>query len=138
MKAFIKSGIIIVCLSLLGACQAKENASLVDLGAKEFSEKLKAEKDSALLVDVRTPEEFASGHLAGALSIDFNGPGFAESVAKLPKDKHVYLYCRSGRRSKAAMPIFLKAGYKSVFNLTPGILGWESAGLPVTGNQKSE
>lgn len=134
MKAFIRSGIIIVSLTVLGACQAKENAALVDLGAKEFSEQLKLKKDTALLVDVRTPEEFASGHLAGALSIDFNGPGFAESVAKLPKDKEVYLYCRSGRRSKAAMPIFLKAGYKTVTNLTPGILGWESAGLPVTVN----
>lgn len=51
---------------------------------------------------------------------------------KLPKDKQVYIYCRSGGRSKASAPVFLKAGFKQVVNLVQGITAWQEAGMPVS------
>lgn len=132
MNTYVKTGLYIISLAILAACQTKENSNLINLGPKEFSEQLSLKKSTALLVDVRTPEEFKSGHLPGAILIDYNGPEFAEKLEKLPKDKEVYVYCRSGRRSASSVSQFIKAGYKTVTNLEQGIISWQAAGLPVT------
>ena len=83
------------------------------------------------LVDVRTPEEFEEGHLKGALLIDVSEDDFAESIESLDKEKPVYVYCRSGKRSSKAAGIMKEKGFKQVFNLDGGIEGWEEAGKPV-------
>jgi rhodanese-related sulfurtransferase len=132
MNTILKASLCFFSLSLLPACQAKDSTTLINLEAREFSSQLSQKKDLALLIDVRTPEEFQSGHIQGALSIDFNAPNFAENLAKLPKDKEIYVYCRSGSRSKASAPQFISAGFKKVNNLTKGIIGWQALELPVT------
>lgn len=68
------------------------------------------------LIDVRTPEEFADGHLKGATNIDFNGPDFAEKISELDKDGEYTLYCRSGRRSGLALEAMKAAGFTKVTN----------------------
>lgn len=68
------------------------------------------------LIDVRTPEEFADGHLKGATNIDFNGPDFAEKISELNKDGEYTLYCRSGRRSGLALEAMKAAGFTKVTN----------------------
>lgn len=68
------------------------------------------------LIDVRTPEEFADGHLKGATNIDFNGPDFAEKISELDKDDEYTLYCRSGRRSGLALEAMKAAGFTKVTN----------------------
>ncbi len=132
MKILRNTGGLILALALLAACQGKGGSDLMDLSPREFFAQLQAKGDSILLVDVRTPEEFESGHLRGAVLVDFHGAGFAAEVAKLPKDKQLYVYCRSGRRSKAAVPVFTDAGFKPVRNLAEGIIAWQGLGLPVT------
>ena len=83
------------------------------------------------LLDVRTPEEYAEGHIKGAVNINLFDEAFKEKVLKeLPKDKTVFVYCRSGRRSMSAAEILAAEGYK-VVNLEDGIIGWQRAGLPV-------
>lgn len=134
MKSLKTTGLFVFSLAILAACQTKETSSIVNLTPQEFSAQLKAKGDSALLVDVRTPDEFNSGHIQGALSVDFNGPAFSDEVAKLPKDKQVYIYCRSGGRSKASAPVFLNAGFKQVANLAHGISAWQESGMPVSPN----
>jgi phage shock protein E len=138
-KIIQKIGTFLFAMSIItavSACEGKENKSQINLEAKEFSIQLSLKKDSVLLVDVRTPEEFNTGHILGAINIDYNGSSFAEGVAVLPKGKKVYVYCRSGGRSSASIPFFLKAGYKFVTNLEHGITGWEAAGLPVIVDSK--
>ena len=91
-----------------------------------------ADKQDVFLVDVRTPEEYAEGHLRGASNIDWKAPDFLDQVTSAcPKDTWVAVYCRTGRRSAEAAKALSKAGY-DVANLTGGIVGWQEAGKPVT------
>jgi rhodanese-related sulfurtransferase len=95
----------------------------------EISKKLKA-NPTAVILDVRTPEEFAEDHLARAINIDVNSPDFEKQSAKLDKKKPVYVYCLGGVRSKKAAGILKRNGYQAV-SMSGGIKAWKSAGLPV-------
>ncbi|MFZ9980912.1 MAG: rhodanese-like domain-containing protein [Cyclobacteriaceae bacterium] len=96
----------------------------------EVSKKLKV-NPSAVILDVRTPEEFSEDHLAGAINMDVNSPDFEKLSAKLDKKKPVYVYCLGGVRSKKAAGILKRNGYQAV-SMSGGIKAWKSAGLPVT------
>ncbi|MGM9747066.1 MAG: rhodanese-like domain-containing protein [Paludibacteraceae bacterium] len=83
------------------------------------------------LVDVRTPAEFAQGHIADALLIDFKAADFdALCAEKLDKSRPVAIYCRSGKRSAAAAQRLVAAGFE-VYNLQGGILEWTGSGKPL-------
>ena len=71
------------------------------------------------LVDVRTPEEFAAGHLENALNIDWYDEDFEEQVSALPKEHTIYVYCQKGGRSEKAVATLQNLGYKAV-DLTEG------------------
>ncbi len=78
-----------------------------------------ADRDPAApVLDVRTPKEFADGHLAGAVNVDVNAPGFREHVERLglPADAPVYLYCRSGTRSGRATDLLHQMGHAGAVN----------------------
>ena len=77
------------------------------------------------LVDVRTPSEFKKGHLGQAMNIDFyDKRSFEASFEKLDKKKPVYLYCRSGFRSKKAAMRLLDMGFIKVYDLKGGLNNW--------------
>ncbi len=85
------------------------------------------------LVDVRTAEEFAEGHIPGAVNIDVYASDFIDRCkASLDLSRPVAVYCRSGKRSASAALQLKKAGFKAVLNLDGGIMGWTSSGKPVT------
>ena len=85
----------------------------------------------AVLADVREIGEFAEGHIPGAAVIDVLQPDFEEkALARLPKDRTIALYCRSGRRSKKAAAVLAENGY-TVVELSTGWIGWVNAGKPV-------
>lgn len=71
----------------------------------------------AVLLDVRTPEEYASGHLDGAQSLDLNGGEVAAAIPSLDPDAEYFVYCRSGNRSGQAMALMQQAGIENVTNL---------------------
>lgn len=78
------------------------------------------------LVDVRTPKEYKSGHLAKAVNIDFFHHGsFRTSFEKFNKEEPVYLYCRSGQRSLKAAKKLISWGFTKVYDLEGGILNWQ-------------
>lgn len=88
-------------------------------------------KTGVQLIDVRTPEEYAEGHIGNAVMANIrDARQFDAEVAKLNKEKPVYLYCRSGNRSQTAAKILEKDGFK-VFDLQGGILNWQKSKLPV-------
>lgn len=91
-------------------------------------------KSADLLIDVRTPEEFEQGHLPSAVNINYFDSNFAEKVNKLPKNKKVYLYCKTGIRSEKAAKVFDKAGFTKTYMLEGGILAWKAAGKPLKKN----
>ncbi|MCE1174983.1 MAG: rhodanese-like domain-containing protein [Propionibacteriales bacterium] len=83
---------------------------------------------NTVLVDVRTPAEFASGHLAGAINIDVEAADFASKAQALDTTKTYAVYCRSGNRSKTAMSMMVQLGLSPVYDLAGGINNWKSAG----------
>jgi rhodanese-related sulfurtransferase len=95
-----------------------------DLNPAEFGKALRANHD-AVLLDVRTPEEFEEGHLPGALNIDIRGYDFHEQIETLDPTKAYFVYCRSGGRSSAACKFMNSKGFQEVHNLAGGILAWD-------------
>lgn len=83
------------------------------------------------IIDVRTPEEFAQGHIEGAINYNVEGPDFANQIMGLDPAGTYAVYCRSGNRSQPAVAQLSSVGINSIFELEPGIIGWESAGFPV-------
>ncbi len=81
-----------------------------------------------LLLDVRTPEEFAGGHIAGAVNISLQT--LPQRLETLPKDQPIVLYCRSGNRSNQAAQIMARAGFTQLYDLG-GIIDWRAQGYPV-------
>jgi len=83
------------------------------------------------ILDVRTPEEFATGHLEGAVNIDFSDPGFSEAIAALDRDVPYVLYCRTGNRSAEAAALMRELSFAEVYEISGGIVEWVGAGFPV-------
>ena len=117
---------------LLAGCSSTGSATTVNLNVSEFSQKI-TEPD-VIILDVRTPEEFASGHIEGALNIDFNSGNFANEITRLNPSENYAIYCRSGSRSGQAASIMHKAGFHDVSNLNGGVIDWTNAGLPLVLN----
>jgi phage shock protein E len=88
--------------------------------------------EDLVVLDVRTPEEFAEGHLAGAVLVDFYDADFAEQLAVLDTDVPYLVYCRSGNRSGQALGVMEQLGFTSAVDVDGGIVAWTGAGLPVT------
>lgn len=110
---------------ILGLLLSMVACAQKNISPQEFHEMIT--KDPNLqVVDVRTPQEFAAGHIKGAKNVDFRSPDFEKNIAKaVKKRKTVLVYCRSGKRSLNAMNLMVKNGFKDVYNMEGGILAWE-------------
>ena len=112
-----------VLCNLLG-CTAQQQ-KFESLDAEDFEQVIS--DTSVVRLDVRSIDEYASGHIAKAINIDVMKDDFkTKATSLLPKDKTIALYCRSGRRSKKAAGILVENGYK-VVELNSGISGWINA-----------
>ena len=119
---------------LMNACQmqAKSEDQNQVLTAKAFAEAIKSANN---IIDVRTPSEFESGHINGAVNIDWNADGFEKSMAQYQKEAPIYVYCLSGGRSGQAAQFLRQSGYTKVYELEGGMMAWRSNQLPeVNGN----
>jgi rhodanese-related sulfurtransferase len=121
--------ILLIATFLFVACSAKEKNSVnYLLDPTAFSAKV---AQGATLIDVRTVEEYAEGHIEGALNLDINNAGFEENVKMLDPKKEYVVYCASGVRSGKAADIMRKDGFTSVYTLSGGIKTWKEKGLPL-------
>lgn len=123
-KALIPSirRLLSMVVGMLGftCCQAQSD-SIITVNANEFEKYVGS--DSAIVVDVRTADEFNAGHISGAKNIDVLQSDFKVKVATLPTDKTIAVYCRSGKRSLKAAKVLAQHGYK-VVNLRGGWIEW--------------
>ncbi len=87
------------------------------------------EAQNVQFIDVRTPVEYARGHAVDAAHFPLDA--LEKDLAKLDKEKPVYLICQTGKRSQKGAEILQKAGFKTLFNIEGGTAAWESAGLPM-------
>ena len=113
-------------ISFNSACQKKENGIIL-ISADSLRVMLNSEH--GILLDVRTPEEFAEGHLPGAINIDYKNEGFSAALDTLDKTKQYEVYCRSGHRSGESTEMMTKKGFKKVYDLEGGILKWQEKGF---------
>ncbi len=123
----MKLSILSICLFAITSCSIAQEKSV--LPAKEFSEKHEA-KANAVLLDVRTPEEFSKGNLGGSVNVNWNGGDFEQKVATMDKGKPVFVYCLAGGRSASAAKKLREMGFTEVYDLEGGIMKWRAAGLP--------
>ena len=113
-------------LGLLAGCSAADGSAL---SPKEFLTQ-SSEDETAVVLDVRTPGEYASGHIEGAVLLDFrDGQAFDEGIDALDKSKTYYIYCHSGNRSGRAAAEMKARGLK-VVELQGGMIAWALSGLP--------
>ena len=104
-----------------------ENAS-IEHAAKHWQQGESSPVPFAI-IDVRTPAEYAEGHVEGAKLIPVDE--LADRLAEVPKDRQLYVYCRSGKRSARAATLLASQGFEKVENVLGGILAWQAAGHPV-------
>lgn len=109
----------------LSACSSGDSANHMAMKDYEFEAK-------NILVDIRTPEEFASGHLKNAINIDFFDENFVTNFeGQFDKNDTIYIHCKSGGRSTKAVQLLEAKGFKHLVHLDGGILQWLEAGKPV-------
>jgi rhodanese-related sulfurtransferase len=113
-------------LTSINACTQSTTSAVAP---KEFQADIKPDVQ---LIDARTPGEYAQGHLANAMNLDWNGGALQERVSELDPKKPVLIYCASGRRSAAAAAFLKEKGFTNVIDMAGGIGAWQQAGMPVT------
>lgn len=111
---------LLVSVLLFVSC-AKEEFTQISM--EELAQRLQTESDYILL-DVRTPEEFSTGHIPGAICIPNESIGKQEITVLPNKKQRIYIYCRSGSRSKQAADKLLDMGYTNLVE-AGGIMDWQ-------------
>lgn len=118
-------------VALVGACGTDEEAGVRVVSTESAHDLFENPPADLVVLDVRTPEEFAEAHLEGAILIDIYEPDFEARVAELDRDVPYLLYCRSGNRSQTARDIMDDLGFSDVSDIDGGISAWISDGYPV-------
>lgn len=103
--------------------------NLLIMDPSEFKEYIQGA--SVALLDVRSPQEYASGHISGALNMNMYSSSFMEEVKKLDRVRKYALYCQSGGRSSMALKFMQSLGFVDVVHMDGGISAWESSNFPI-------
>lgn len=109
-------------------CCAASTDAVQSISPAGYQDQFTATTTSHLLIDVRTPEEFASGHIDGAVNIPVDA--LQSRLNEVPDDQPIVVYCRSGNRSATASQILSQAGYTHIYDLG-GLNTWTAQGFPV-------
>ena len=108
------------------AAAARAEGGFKEVAAADYEKR--RTRGKAVVLDVRSPEEFAKAHVPGAVNIDINAPGFAEQVSRFDKSKPILVNCHAGSRGAIASAALARLGFKTVCNLEGGLAAWEKDG----------
>lgn len=127
------TSLLLVGALALGACggSTATDTILETRPVGEIEEIVASPPPDLVLLDIRTPEEFAAGHLAGAINVDYYANDFEDRLAELNLEVPYVMYCNSGNRSSNALPVMDSLGFQEVYELDGGIQAWFSANLPI-------
>ncbi len=135
------SGILVIGVALLSGCGERITAvkAIKDISVKEVYDLIGKNKDneSFIIIDVRTPEEFANEHIENAVNLDYYSEKFRDELNKLDKEKIYLIYCRSGNRSGKALNIMKELAFREVYNILGGIIQWKAEGYQAVTIQNS-
>ncbi len=107
------------------SCSQNSKANIQQLGAIEFKTAIEKFADN-IIIDVRTPEEFAAGHLPNAININVLAKDFSNQINNLDKSKTLFVYCKVGGRSADAVKILAKNKFSNIVDLKGGIMAWQA------------
>ena len=105
--------------------------AVVPLNIPPAEAKTYLEAEKPVLIDIRTADEYAAGHLADSAQMDYYAPDFKDKLSKLDKNAKYLIYCRSGKRSTATLKMMQDMGFSDNHDIAGGINAWIAAGLPV-------
>jgi thioredoxin len=110
------------------SCNGQSEENIKTIEAKAFAEKINTTPNPQI-IDVRTPEEFNSDHIENAKNVNWLGDNFVKDAEKYDKTKPLFVYCKSGARSKKAAEKLDELGFKNIYQLEGGFLKWDTEGL---------
>jgi rhodanese-related sulfurtransferase len=116
---------------LLAGC-ASGATGVTNMNVEDFSKK--TAESGVVILDVRTPGEFMTGHIQDAQNIDFESGSFESQIESLDKNGTYAVYCRRGNRSGQAVKVMQDAGFKDIYNLDGGVIDWTNAGKALVNN----
>ena len=128
---------ICVMLSLRTAVPLMAGSPIVDVTVDQAQKLMqqRAGQKEFVVLDVRTSEEFAEGHLAGAVNVDLLAPDFVARLSALDRGRSYLVYCRTGNRSAKAVHTMEQLGFRTVSHMRDGIVGWEKKGWALSRGQ---
>jgi rhodanese-related sulfurtransferase len=113
------------------ACSNKQQANVIESVPVQKFEELTVSDANTIILDVRTPEEFADGHLKGAMLTDFQNQDFKNEIDKLDKSKTYLIYCKAGVRQEKAAEHMKSIGFENIYLLEGGFTAWQQEGKPI-------
>jgi len=118
---------------ILPSCNAQQDGTITALSAKETLKLIEKHKGDSnfIILDIRTPGEYQSGHLKDSIMIDFYSNSFKDEIGRLDRSKSYLVYCRSGNRSARSMNLFKEFQFQKIYHLSSGINSWNAEGLPI-------
>lgn len=135
MNKILKTVVFIfLTISIIGCNNKKPSKTITENGeinvvtAAEFKEK----SANQIIIDIRTPEEFVSGHIEGAININLFDKTFVTELSKLDKSKPIFMYCRSGSRTSSAVKKASNLGFEKIYDLQGGIISWARNNYEIT------
>lgn len=133
-RGFVRvPALLLALLVALAACSGAGATTSADIRVVDpaaAAELLEAEPDRTI-IDVRTPAEYAAGHVEGAVLVDYNAPDFEERISEFDPQGDYVIYCRSGNRSAGARQVMADLGFTDVVDVQGGAVAWSNAGLPL-------
>ena len=123
-------------ITFLFSCENTNSQIIEDVNTENFHQLI--EKGDGIIIDVRTSQEFNSGHIIDATNIDFYSDDFTDKLKIVRKDVPIYVYCRSGGRSSSAADKMEKLGFTKVYNMIGGIGSWQSEGYETIKSKEVE
>jgi thioredoxin len=119
---------LIIIAFVFASCNNQSTKNIEVINPAAFAEKISTTQNAQIL-DVRTPDEFASEHIDNAVNVNWNDEDFATKAATYDKSKPVFIYCLSGGRSKKASEKLQELGFTTIYELDGGIMKWNAEGL---------
>jgi len=134
LRVLVLSALLVVGLVVTGGCVRSEIPTQIieNITPQEAFALIQGNQNNPdfVIIDVRTLEEFAEGHLEDAINIDYYSETFRDELTLLDKSKTYLIYCRSGNRSGQTLDIMEELNFREVYNMSGGIKQWLAEGLP--------
>jgi len=123
---------LVIGATLTGGCVRDETATIEDITPQEAFTLIQDNQGNPdfVIIDVRTPAEFAGGHIENATNMDFYSEAFRDTLNSLDKNKTYLIYCQIGGRSGSALDIMAELNFEEVYNILGGINQWNTEGFP--------